>query len=408
MADILFIAGNTRSLIANRGDLIREMKQAGHNVSALVPEYDFLPEIADLDIPYRKIDLSRSSINPFAAWKSRNELAQIIHECKPDKVFAYTIKPVVLGVPAARKAGIAEIYAMITGMGYLFTGESLKQQMLRPVACRMYRNALAGCKTVFFQNPDDITLSRKLNIIGENSPVVMTNGSGVNMAQFSRQPLPENQPLTFLMIARLLRDKGVSEFVAAAEKLKTVYGGRVRFQVVGPYDPNLPHAVSKSRYQKWKSSDAVDFLGHMPDVRPWLKQCHVYVLPSYREGTPRSVLEAMATGRAVITTDAPGCRETVADGVNGFLVPPGQSPPLATAMERFISKPERIAEMGEHSYQMAKEKYDVNKVNLMIMASMNLHPPGGGEPFTDIPEPFTAAGGLVGDRGMRPDHGGRS
>ncbi|MBP3192289.1 glycosyltransferase family 4 protein [Natronogracilivirga saccharolytica] len=373
MADILFIAGNTRSLIANRGDLIRQMKQAGHHVSALVPEYDFMPEIETLDIPYRTINLNRSSINPLAACHSRNELARMIRHFNPDKVFAYTIKPVVLGVPAAQKAGVGEIYSMITGMGYLFTGESLKQQILRRVACRMYRKALSGCKRIFFQNPDDVSLFREMQIINGNSPVTMTNGSGVNMDQFTRHPLPdEEQPVTFLMIARLLNDKGIIEFVEAAEKLKRVYGDSIRFQVIGPYDPNLPHAVSRHRYEQWQQNDAVTFIGHKADVRPWLKQCHVYVLPSYREGTPRSVLEAMATGRAVITTDAPGCRETVADGENGFLVPPGQSAPLAEAMEKFMKNPELIGRMSKKSYRRALDKYDVGKVNKVIMEAMNL------------------------------------
>ena len=372
MSHILFIAGNTRSLIANRGDLITDMKQRGHKVTALVPEYDFLQDIDKLDIPYRKINLSRSSINPIGAWQSRKQLVRIIKEINPDKVFAYTIKPVVLGVPAAEKAGVKSIHAMITGMGYLFTGESVKQKMLRKVACTMYRKALKRCETVFFQNPDDITLFRDLHIIGDEDRVVMTNGSGVNMEQFSRQPLPEKGPLTFLMIARLLQDKGVIEFVEAADKLKSVYGDKVRFQIVGPYDPNLPHAISREHYESWKQSDSVELMGQAPDVAPFLKECHVYVLPSYREGTPRSVLEAMATGRAIITTDAPGCRETVIDGENGFLVPPGKSQPLAQAMERFLKKPELISKMGEKSHQTAKEKYDVKKVNKVILENMGL------------------------------------
>ncbi len=369
---ILFIAGNTRSLIANRGDLIREIKRRGHRVTALVPEYDFLPQIEQLDIPYRKISLSRSSVNPLAEMRSRKELERHIRELKPDKIFAYTIKPVVQGVPAAVRAGVPEVYSMITGMGYLFTGESLRQRILRVVACRLYKNALNKCTGIFFQNPDDIQLFQDLRIIRDDSPVTMTNGSGVNMEQFPREPLPETGAITFLVIARLLQDKGVREYVEAAKVLRRKYGDKVRFQIVGPYDPNLPHSVTEQLYKSWLEEDDVELLGHQADVKPWLRLCHIYVLPSYREGTPRSVLEAMSTGRAIITTDTPGCRETVKDGKTGFLVPAKEWEPLAMAMEKFVKNPQLINEMAEESWKYVVEKYDVKKVNDAILQTMKL------------------------------------
>lgn len=380
---ILFIAGNTRSLIANRGDLIKEMKRRGHQVTALVPEYDFMPEIEQLGIPYRKISLSRSSVNPLAEMRSRKELERIIREIAPDKVFAYTIKPVVQGVPAARRAGVEEVYAMITGMGYLFTGETLRQRLLRQVAVQLYRRALNKCTGIFFQNPDDIALFKNLRIIGEDSPVTMTNGSGVNMGHFAMGKRDEvkvngsvngteDPSICFLVIARLLRDKGIMEFVRAAQELKSKHGDGVRFVVVGPYDPNLPFAVSREDYDVWMKGNVVAFMGKQSDVRPFINDCDVYVLPSYREGTPRSVLEAMAMGRPVVTTDTPGCRETVVEGENGFLVPAGEWKPLAEAMERFIHQPGLIADMGEKSYQLCEEKYEVGKVNEGILRTMGI------------------------------------
>lgn len=373
MKKVLFIAGNCRSLIANRGDLIREMKARGHTVSALVPEYDFMPEVESLGIPYYKIRMSRSNLNPLQELESRREMQALIEKLSPDVIFAYTIKPIVQGVPAARKAGVPQVFAMVTGMGYLFTGESLKQRLLRQVAVRMYRRALRQCDGIFFQNPDDISLFRQLGIIRSESPVYMTNGSGVSLKSFPKKQLPPaGQPVTFLMIARLLQDKGVTEFVEAARQLKQAYGEKVRFQVVGPYDPNLPHAVKREQYDSWLKSAEVEFAGHQPDVGPWLAGCHVYVLPSYREGTPRSVLEAMATGRAVITTDAPGCRETVQEHYNGFLVPPRTTEPLAQAIKRFLETPQLIPEMGANSFHLVKEKYEVSRVNQGILKAMNL------------------------------------
>lgn len=370
MARVLFLAGNTRSLIANRGDLMRAMREAGHEVHALVPEYDLLPEIEELGIPWRAVGLRRAGINPVADAASVRELARHIREIRPDKVFAYTIKPVVYGVPAARWAGVPEVYAMITGMGYLFTGETPKQRALRAVARRLYRYALRRTDAVFFQNPDDQALFAELGILDGAVRPVRVNGSGVHTERFPVAPLPAGPPV-FLVIARLLEDKGIVEFVEAARRLKARYPA-ARFQVLGPHDPGLPHAVPAGMVEVWRSDPAVELLGHRTDVRPFLAASSVYVLPSYREGTPRSVLEAMSTGRPVVTTDAPGCRETVVEGENGFLVPPRTVEPLAAAMERFLEEPALIPAMGARSREIAEAKYDVAKVNAVILEAMGL------------------------------------
>lgn len=370
MATVLFIAGNTRSLIANRGDFVRAMRETGHDVHALVPEYDLLPEIEELGIPWRTMNLRRAGVNPVADAASVRELVRHIREIRPDKVFAYTIKPVVYGVPAARWAGVPEAYAMITGMGYLFTGETPKQRLLRAVARRLYRHALRRTDAVFFQNPDDQALFSELGILDGNVRPVRVNGSGVHTARYPKAPLPEGPPV-FLVIARLLRDKGIVEFAEAASKLKARYP-EARFQILGPHDPNLPHAVPAETVEAWRGSLTVEVLGHQKDVRPFIERAHVYVLPSYREGTPRSVLEAMSMGRPIVTTDAPGCRETVIEGGNGFLVPPRTVEPLAAAMERFLLSPELIPQMGKRSREIAEDKYDVNKVNDVILQTMGL------------------------------------
>lgn len=370
MSRVLFIAGNTRSLIANRGDLIRAMQEAGHEVHSLVPDYDLLPEIEELGIEWQTVGLRRTGVNPVADAASIRELYRKIRGIRPDKVYAYTIKPVVYGVPAARWAGVPEVYAMITGMGYLFTGESPKQRLLRAVASRLYRYALARTDAVFFQNPDDRALFEELGILGRSVRPVMVNGSGVHTDRFALAPLPDGPPV-FLVIARLLGDKGVMEFVEAARILKARYP-EARFQVLGPHDPRLPHALPAELVESWRDDPAVELLGAQKDVRPFIANAHVYVLPSYREGTPRSVLEAMSMGRPIVTTDAPGCRETVVEGENGFLVPPRTVEPLARAMERFILEPGLIPALGGRSREIAVEKYDVGRVNAVIMDAMRL------------------------------------
>lgn len=194
------------------------------------------------------------------------------------------------------------------------------------------------------------------------------NGSGVDVADYALAPLPQNP--SFLLIARLLGDKGVREYAQAARKVKAQYPDSI-FRLVGWIDDN-PDAIGQLELDEWVSSGTVEFLGKLADVRPAIADCNVYVLPSYREGTPRTVLEAMAMGRPVITTDAPGCRETVTDGDNGFLVSVMAVDELAAAMVRFIESPELVASMGERSRLVAEQKYDVHRVNEFMLGEMGI------------------------------------
>jgi glycosyltransferase involved in cell wall biosynthesis len=219
-----------------------------------------------------------------------------------------------------------------------------------------------------FQNPDDRNLFVASGLVPSTLPVTLINGSGVDLAAYSPCPLPD-EPV-FLLIARLLADKGLREYQRAARRLKARYP-RARFLLAGDLDPN-PLSISAEELAKWRADGAIEYLGRLEDVRPAYAAALVYVLPSYREGTPRTVLEAMAMGRPIVTTDAPGCRETVVDGVNGFLVPVRDDAALETALERFILDPSLADRMGRESLAIAREKYDVHKVNAVIMAAMNL------------------------------------
>ncbi len=373
---VLFVAANARSLIANRGDLIREIQARGHQVHALIPEYDFLPEVEELGISWELIQLSRTGIDPLRDIRTYRQLKQKIQAFAPDVTFGYAIKPVIYGSLAARAGNVSMRAAMITGMGYLFTGNSLKQCILRAVAARLYRIGLGAAHIVFFQNPDDLALFQELGIIRKKDEpkIRRTNGSGVNMGHFSPSE-PKQSPIRFLIIARLLQDKGVREFVQAAQLMAKQYpeqikAGKIVFQIVGPHDPTLPHALPQTEVEQWRRDGLVELVGGVKDVRPYIEACAVYVLPSYREGTPRSVLEAMAMQRAIVTTDTPGCRETVIDGKNGYLVPVRAVNELAATMARFIEDPSLIVQMGKASYQYCAEKYDVNKVNQEILCHL--------------------------------------
>lgn len=369
---VLFIAGNARSLVANRGDLIADMQRAGHKVSAAVPIEDMLDTVDDLGIDIYPFKLGRTGMNPLQDLDTVWQLRSLMRRLRPDMTFAYTIKPVVWGTLAARLCGVPQRYAMITGLGTTFASPvSAKARAFRRLVALLYRSGVAGSTKVFFQNPDDLQDFRDMGVIRDTAKAVRTMGSGVNLQRFPRAPLPEGPPV-FLFIARLLREKGIAEFVTAARAIKKQYP-QARFIAVGHHDPHLPHAISADDLAGWKAESVVDFVGGVTDVRPWLVQASVFVLPSYyREGTPRSALEAMARGRAVITTDSPGCRETVRDGENGLLVPPQDTEALATAMARFLQSPDLIARMGDASYTRAANEYDVRKVNQRILETMGL------------------------------------
>ncbi|MCG5529230.1 MULTISPECIES: glycosyltransferase family 4 protein [Halorhodospira] len=374
---IVVIGSLARSLINFRGPMLRELRARGHQVIACAPDaqQDVREELQRLDVDYHDIPLSRAGMNPTQDLRTLKYLRRFFLETQPDAVLAYTIKPVIWGLLAARFAGVPQRYAMITGLGYAFLqGDGVRQRLIQSLVTKLYRSSLKGATGIFFQNPDDQTEFQERSLISSETSIHRIHGSGVDLKYFSPSPLPKNNA-TFLLIARLLGDKGIREYQQAARDLKKRYPG-TRFLLAGPLDNN-PSAISEEELGEWKESGDLEYLGPLSDVRGALSTCTVYVLPSYREGTPRTVLEAMATGRAIITTDAPGCRETVEPGVNGVLVPPRDTAALAEAMETFIHEPERAERMGRESLRLARERYAVEKVNATILSGMGLSTPQG-------------------------------
>lgn len=368
--DVLIVAGNARSLIANRGDLIAEMRGASYSVGALVPKADYLHGVDRLGIRIFPYDLARTGVNPIADLRSFRQITRTIRANRPAIVFSYNIKPVIYGSIAARLVGGNRRYALITGLGHTYITSSKRNIRLRRLTDWMYSAAIASCDKVLFQNPDDLAEFRQRGILKDACKAVLINGSGINLDRFAMQPIPEGRP-NFLFVGRLLREKGIGEFVEAAALLHRKWP-HARFTVVGGHDANLPHAVDAGELERWKESAIVEFVGSVDDVRPWLRQASVLVLPSYREGTPKAVLEAMSVGRPIITTETPGCRETVREGVNGFLVPVGDAEHLADAMARFLESPMLIPQMGDASRRIAESKYDVSDVNRTILSSLGL------------------------------------
>ena len=371
MARVLILGSLAESLINFRGDLIRHLVAKGHTVVAVAPVGPaFVDEqLAAWGVERACVQLERTGSNVLADLRLIWQLRRLFRRTRPDVVLAYTIKPVVYGAIAARWSAVPRFAAMITGLGYAFSAPvSARQTLVRGFAQRLYRIAMQRSAIVFFQNSEDASDFRRLGLLDANQRVVLTRGSGVNLESFSRAALPDG-PIRFLMIARLLVDKGVREYLAAALAVKRQHP-QAQFDLVGPFDAH-PSAVQRNEIDGAVLNGAIAYHGATDDVRPFLRACHVYVLPSYREGTPRSVLEALAVGRPVITTDAPGCRETVVAGENGVLVEPASVPSLVAAMLRMIAAdPTELRRMADASRLLAETRFDVVAVNETICKAL--------------------------------------
>lgn len=367
---VLVVGSFAPSLIRFRGPLIEAIVAKGHSVIAAAPGIDatIAEELRGVGASAREIPLRNVSLSPFAMLKSLRAMRRLIRDERPDVIIAYTIKPVIVAAVAGTAERVPSLVSLITGAGYAFTGgRELKRIVSRMAASWLYRVALKRSHVIVFQNPDDEALFRRLRLVQRDRETVIVNGSGVDIEHFSPAPLPEGP--SFLMIARLLKDKGIREFAEAAKRLKTLHPD-VPISLVGDFDPS-PDSLGREELAQLVAS-GIDYKGHLDDVRPAIAECSVYVLPSYREGTPRSVLEAMAMGRAIVTTDAPGCRETVREGENGFLVRPRDADSLLEGMKRFIDDPGLATVMGAASRRMAEAKYDVRKVNAELLRHAGL------------------------------------
>jgi glycosyltransferase involved in cell wall biosynthesis len=365
---VAVLSSHTPSLFWFRVDMMQEFARRGYKVYALgnEPEEEWTEKFAEKGINYLQINVKRNGLNPFQDRKTLKSVKKLLKEIKPDKIFTYQAKTVIYGTLAARSAGITEVYPLIAGMGSMFLSNSLKSRIVRFIMTLLYRKSIGKCPAVFFQNRDDEQIFRDSGII-KRQKVVLIHGSGVNTEKFEAAPLPEKA--AFLCISRLIRDKGVYEYLEACKKIKSEYND-VRCLLVGPYDTN-PSALKPEEVQPFIDA-GVEYFGEQEAVRPYLEQCSVFVLPSYREGTPKTNLEAMACARAVITTDAPGCKETVTDGENGFLVPVKDVDAIYEKMKYCIEHPEEVKAMGEKGRALAKELYDVKKVNEQICSTMGI------------------------------------
>lgn len=370
MAKVTIIGALPQSLLNFRGDLLKALVAAGHDVTAMAGED--VPKVrtalAALGVGFRAFPVQRNGMNPRNDLQTLLALRKAFRELKPDVVLAYTIKPIVWGGLALCGNPGPRFYALVTGLGFAFQEGGLVRRLLTAVVTGLYRRSLARSSRVIFQNPDNRQLFIDRKIVAKEQ-CALVNGSGVDLAGFDVMPLPAGG-VVFLTIGRLLGEKGFREYAQAARLVKERYPDAI-FRLVGPADPS-PDGIPLAEIEQWQAAGWVDYPGATDDVRPYLADCHIYVLPSYHEGMPRTVLEAMAMGRPVLTTDVPGCRETVIPGENGWLVPKADAEALAERMIWFIEHRDQWQRMGQRSRQMAEERFDVHKVNRELMEIMGL------------------------------------
>lgn len=370
---IAIISHYAPSVINFRGPLIQALIRNGVQVIVFAPDWQLKTENSaqDFGAKTESYKLSRAGLNPFSDLVTFFQLWRHLKAHKPSVVFTYAAKTNVWGILAAKMAGVAHRVAMVEGMGYAFTdgakGRSAKQRLLGAVQATLYRIAFKLAHSVVVLNADDaLDLQRFCGL--SPAKTMLLGGIGVPLADWHIHP-SHTAPITFTLIARLLREKGIMEYLRAARLVKAQHP-EVRFYLLGGLDVN-PGAISLGDIQPWLNDGTAEWPGQV-NVKPWLAKTSVYVLPSYREGVPRSTQEAMAMARPVITSDVPGCRETVVDGVNGFMVPPRNVPALAEAMLKFIDNPQLIITMGAESRRLAEERFDVDKINSKLIAVLKV------------------------------------
>lgn len=365
---IIVAASLAYSLTNFRGPLIARMVEAGHRVIACAPDTDgpVIAELAALGVEFRRVPMDRTGRNPLHDVRTCLAYLRMFRAERPSLVIAYTQKPIIYAGLALRAVRNTAFIPIVTGLGYVFS-EAGRNRRLQALTVRLFRASLKRASQVLVFNDDDARELRRRGMVEDGQALSRLPGSGVDLVRFRRHPVPGG-PARFLLIARLLSDKGLREFAQAAAIVRTRFPA-ARFQLLGPFDPN-PAAIARDEVERWVHSGHIEYLGATDDVVPHLAACTVYVLPSYREGLPRTVIEAMAVGRAIITTDAPGCRDTVEQEGNGFLVTPRSAQDLATAMLRFCEDPALASRMGARSRALAEARYDALEVSRQTMETI--------------------------------------
>jgi len=368
--NFLFVSGSGDTFVWFRLDLMKEIQNRGFNIYAAAPTIskENLQILKNHNICFLALDLQRKSLNPLNFIFSIFSLRKVIQSLKPSHIFSYMHKSILATGLATLFFSDVKKYYMVTGLGHLFERNTFLMNLIQKPALILFKITFNGAKRVFFQNIDDFQRFLSLSLFAETKGKIV-NGSGVNLDKFQYSKLP-SQPI-FMTMGRLLESKGLREFARAAKIVKRS-NPNARFLLYG-YSDNHEDSIEESEItEHWKDNYGVEFLGFSKDPAMAYLKCSTFVLLSYREGTPRSSLEAMAMGRPIITTNVPGCRETVINNKNGYLVAVKDHEEAAQAMIKLCDKDIR-EEMGLQSFNLAKDKFDVKKVNASIIECLELN-----------------------------------
>lgn len=380
---VLLTANSASSMVWFRLPLLRELKARGHEVWVMAPEGWGVDQIHETGAHFIPMHMTQgfsaerqgrkgSYFNAWVDVQTARDVRRVCRVVRPELVLHYTHKMTVVGVPAARAAGVPRVHGMITGLGLPNLHGDLKQEAIRAA----YRASIAVAGKV----ADSIILlnSDNMNDLVDGGVVASQklfhlDGEGVDVARYAAEARrPEPGAPVFLMVARLVRYKGVREYVEAATAVKQRVPG-ARFLLAGGYDPQHPSAVPLADMERWRSEGNVEIIGHVTDIRETLRGCDVFVLPSYAtEGLPMSIMEAMSASKPIITTDAPGNNETIEDGRNGILVPQKDVAALEAAMHRLATQPAQCEQMGRESAEIAARRFDHRVVNASLIAHLGL------------------------------------
>lgn len=369
---LALVASYAPSFINFRFNLIKMLRSAGHEVIAIAPEFDLevSEKLAEIGVTTETINLARTGLNPLADLKTILAMTKMFRQINPDVVMGYTPKAALYTAMAGYLAKVPRRVPLVTGLGFSFiSAQGGKAKLVRCITLMLYRLAFTCSTSAVFQNKDDQAFLASQEALPASLATTLVNGSGVNLEHYAQRPLPPTtNGIRFLMIARLVRYKGVREYTDAVRVIRAKYPA-AHFTLIGDCETG-PARMSEDEIAR--ALEVVDHVAYTGDVRPFIEACHVYVLPSYLEGMPRSVLEALSIGRAIITTDTNGCRDTVLEGKNGFLVPVGDSQAIASAMQKFLQQPDLIGRMSIASRALCEERFSDEVVNRNMAKGLGL------------------------------------
>ncbi|GHV04786.1 glycosyl transferase [Campylobacterota bacterium] len=361
MRTIVFLSHFDGNLYLFRLPIMQALAERGWRVIALVPSGAYSPKFAEHGIEHIPYKINRAGLNPFGAIAAIRAIARTLKRIKPEILHCFTVKPNLYGAIAGKIAGVPRIYATVTGLGSYFIDTSYKAVFVRRVILCGYRLAGVLAHKVLFQNRDDLAFFVDRGIVRREKAAII-GSSGIDTDRWKREGARGEGECVVLSVMRLIAHKGIHELIAAARAIRAKHGDNIRFVIVGGRDEGNPSSVSEAQIEAWQSEQIAGFALEQMNVKPFYETADIFVLPSYREGVPRTILEAEAMSLPIVTTDTVGCRDAIEAGVTGFLVPARDATLLEAAIERLAVDIALRRQMGENARALAVERFGINAV----------------------------------------------